>query len=100
MCRYAHQIEGVNWLWKMHQHEYGGALLADDMGLGKTVQVCAFLQCLYSAELLSSCLIVCPASILHVWETTFKEWTSLDSFIKITRYSHYPLSWYQERNKE
>lgn len=34
---YAHQREGVRWLWKLHQGEMGG-ILGDDMGLGKTFQ--------------------------------------------------------------
>lgn len=68
-------MEGVQWLWKMHNNEYGGALLADDMGVGKTVQVCAFLQSLYDRDELSSCLIICSNSVMGVWETTFRDWT-------------------------
>ena len=59
----------------MHNNRYGGALLADDMGLGKTVQICVFLHCLFNAGLIKSCLVVCPTSVLNVWETTFKDWT-------------------------
>lgn len=35
---YAHQREGVKWLWQLHQGGVGG-ILGDDMGLGKTFQV-------------------------------------------------------------
>lgn len=35
---FAHQREGVAWLWGLHCKKKGG-ILADDMGLGKTVQV-------------------------------------------------------------
>lgn len=33
--RYPHQVEGIQWLWRMHHGPYGGALLADDMGSWK-----------------------------------------------------------------
>lgn len=59
----------------MHHNPYGGALLADDMGLGKTVQICVFLQCLYNRGKLHSCLIICPNSVMIVWENTLKDWT-------------------------
>ena len=31
---YPHQIEGVKWLWSLHQLKRGG-ILGDDMGLGE-----------------------------------------------------------------
>ena len=74
--RYPHQISGVQWLWKMHNSPYKGALLADDMGLGKTVQVCTYLQCIADRGLLDSCLIVVPNSVVPVWQNAFREWTS------------------------
>ncbi len=37
---YAHQLEGVRWLWSLQRVGKGG-ILGDDMGLGKTMQVCA-----------------------------------------------------------
>lgn len=36
---FLYQRGGVHWLWKMHQSQFPGAMLADDMGLGKTRQV-------------------------------------------------------------
>lgn len=65
----------------MHNNQYGGALLADDMGLGKTIQVCAYLQCIHNMGQLQSCLIICPASVLPIWEAKIGEWTGT-SFIK------------------
>jgi SNF2 family DNA or RNA helicase len=35
---YAHQREGLAWLWSLHCRGTGG-ILGDDMGLGKTMQV-------------------------------------------------------------
>jgi hypothetical protein len=39
---YAHQREGLSWLWSLHCRETGG-ILGDEMGLGKTMQVHLFL---------------------------------------------------------
>ncbi|UQN28428.1 DEAD/DEAH box helicase [Brachybacterium kimchii] len=37
-----YQLEGLNWMWALHELGLGG-ILADDMGLGKTMQVLALL---------------------------------------------------------
>eukprot|EP01036_Dinobryon_divergens_P047256 gene47256-63324_t len=39
---FEHQVEGVEWLYNLHDKSKGG-ILGDDMGLGKTFQVIAFL---------------------------------------------------------
>jgi len=45
-----------------------GAVLADDMGLGKTLQALTWLQHLYTADPLAGpSLVVCPASVVHIW---------------------------------
>ncbi|MBK0332443.1 DEAD/DEAH box helicase [Brachybacterium sp. MASK1Z-5] len=38
-----YQLEGLNWMWALHELGLGG-ILADDMGLGKTMQVLALLS--------------------------------------------------------
>jgi len=46
-----------------------GAVLADDMGLGKTVQALTWLLTLIEADPEGGpVLVVCPASVVHVWE--------------------------------
>ena len=46
-----------------------GAVLADDMGLGKTVQALTWLLTLLEADPEGGpALVVCPASVVHVWE--------------------------------
>lgn len=60
-----YQRAGVQWLY--HLCERGcHALLADEMGLGKTVQMLGLLAARPSRSKPS--LIVCPASVLPVWE--------------------------------
>lgn len=39
---YAHQKEGIKWMFALYRQNQGG-VLGDDMGLGKTVQICAYL---------------------------------------------------------
>jgi SWI/SNF-related matrix-associated actin-dependent regulator 1 of chromatin subfamily A len=47
------------------------ALLADDMGLGKTVQCAGLLN--YLPEI-TSCLVVCPASLKGIWHRELDRW--------------------------
>lgn len=64
-----YQRSGVCWL--KHLCECGcHALLADEMGLGKTVQILSLLA-VRPLDALPS-LIVCPASVLPVWEGEVK----------------------------
>ncbi len=58
-----YQKEGIAWLKQLEQLGCHG-LLADEMGLGKTIQA------LYALELNPEAhhLVVCPASVISVWE--------------------------------
>ncbi len=59
-----YQVNGVNWLFRLHRHGLGG-ILADDMGLGKTHQALAIID--LTAEESDRFLIVCPAAVLYHW---------------------------------
>jgi len=66
-----YQGQGVHWMAKLR--ELGGhGLLADEMGLGKTLQVLTLLH-FYPFENKHS-LIVCPASVVPVWESEVRRW--------------------------
>lgn len=60
----SYQREGVLWMNHLLTHGFHG-LLADDMGLGKTLQVLTFISKLDPD---AQTIVVCPASVLHVWQ--------------------------------
>ncbi|KAK9806042.1 hypothetical protein WJX73_008485 [Symbiochloris irregularis] len=61
------QLDGIKWLWNLHQQPSGG-ILADDMGLGKTRQCSAFLAGMFTNKLISRVLIVAPKTLLATWD--------------------------------
>lgn len=66
-----YQEQGVRWMAKLRELGCHG-LLADEMGLGKTLQVLTLLN-LKPFEDRDS-LIVCPASVVPVWESEAAHW--------------------------
>ena len=64
---FAHQKEGVSWLYSCYLNS-SGALLADDMGLGKTFQTVTFLCGLMRMNKIKRALILCPVSVLCSWQ--------------------------------
>lgn len=66
-----YQAFGVQWMANLKRQSCHG-LLADEMGLGKTLQVLTLLQ-MHPFEGKDS-LIVCPASVVPVWENEARRW--------------------------
>ncbi|KAK0193449.1 SNF2 family N-terminal domain-containing protein [Armillaria mellea] len=66
----SHQEISRVWM-KQCEKEYGGGILADDMGFGKTLQVLVMIidnMMDPEAEYQGPTLVVCPASVMLVWE--------------------------------
>ncbi|MGC9450284.1 MAG: DEAD/DEAH box helicase [Oceanipulchritudo sp.] len=61
-----YQRDGVAWMHKLHSSGCH-CLLADEMGLGKTLQVLSLLS-VREALGKKRILVVCPASVVPVWE--------------------------------
>lgn len=67
----SYQAQGVRWMANLRKQGCHG-LLADEMGLGKTLQVLTLLKTYpYAAK---NSLIVCPASVVPVWQNEAKRW--------------------------
>lgn len=63
---FAHQIEGVQWLYGLH-YSHPGGILGDDMGLGKTFQVNCLITGLLRTNKIQRVLIIAPVSVLPSW---------------------------------
>ena len=70
-CLRPYQAHGVRWMANLRAQACHG-LLADEMGLGKTLQVLTLINA-YPFESKDS-LIVCPASVVPVWESEVAQW--------------------------
>ncbi len=65
---FEHQKIGISWLFNLYQKKVPGAILADDMGMGKSYQTIGFLTAVNSLKPLRRIVIVCPASVISVWQ--------------------------------
>lgn len=63
------QKPGVEFLF-----ERSCALLGDEMGTGKTVMASVAMRLLFRSAEVSSALVVCPVSVLRVWDRHLAEW--------------------------
>jgi len=68
-----YQQHGLNWLCFLRKYGLSG-ILADDMGLGKTVQTLSAILAAYEAGQIDASLVVCPASVIGVWEQEVARW--------------------------
>ena len=70
----AYQLEGLNWLIKLHEQGING-ILADEMGLGKTLQTISLLGYLKeSRQIAGPHLIITPKSTLTNWANECARW--------------------------
>ena len=68
-----YQLEGLNWLLKLHYMNING-ILADEMGLGKTIQTIALLGYLNLKSNNITHLIIVPKVTLKNWEREINKW--------------------------
>ncbi|GAX28328.1 SWI/SNF-related matrix-associated actin-dependent regulator of chromatin subfamily A member 5 [Fistulifera solaris] len=69
-----YQLEGLNWLIKLHDHGISG-ILADEMGLGKTLQTISMLAYLREGRgVKGPHLVIVPKSVVGNWMREFKKW--------------------------
>jgi len=69
-----YQLEGLNWLIKLHDHGING-ILADEMGLGKTLQTISLLAYLRESRgVKGPHLCIVPKSVVGNWIKELKRW--------------------------
>ena len=69
-----YQLEGLNWMIKLHDHGING-VLADEMGLGKTLQTISLLAYLREARgVKGPHLVIVPKSVVGNWIKEFRKW--------------------------
>eukprot|EP00547_Thalassionema_nitzschioides_P003190 CAMPEP_0194214352 /NCGR_PEP_ID=MMETSP0156-20130528/15501_1 /TAXON_ID=33649 /ORGANISM="Thalassionema nitzschioides, Strain L26-B" /LENGTH=1063 /DNA_ID=CAMNT_0038942583 /DNA_START=94 /DNA_END=3285 /DNA_ORIENTATION=+ len=69
-----YQLEGLNWLIKLHDHGIHG-ILADEMGLGKTLQTISLLAYLRESRgVTGPHLCIVPKSVVGNWIREFRQW--------------------------
>jgi SWI/SNF-related matrix-associated actin-dependent regulator of chromatin subfamily A member 5 len=69
-----YQLEGLNWLIKLHDHGMNG-ILADEMGLGKTLQTISLIAYLREYRgVTGPHLVIVPKSVVGNWIREFRMW--------------------------
>ncbi len=82
---FQYQREGVERLVDAQR-----VLLADEMGLGKTVQCIAAIDKLCKNDTRMSVLIVCPKSVMGVWESELDRWLESPLILQIASPKSFP----------
>ncbi len=73
---YPYQKEGIRFAFGK-----GKSILADEMGLGKTVQAIGAAELMRRAGLISSVLVLCPASLKYQWKKEIERFTDSEAVI-------------------
>lgn len=69
---YAHQVRAYNFALEMLEEGRAAAIFAD-MGTGKTLITISTVGTLYEQERIHKMLVICPKSIVGVWEEEFRK---------------------------
>uniref|UniRef100_A0A6U5FZQ0 Uncharacterized protein n=1 Tax=Corethron hystrix TaxID=216773 RepID=A0A6U5FZQ0_9STRA len=78
-----YQLEGLNWLIKLHDTGLNG-ILADEMGLGKTLQTISLLAWLREGRgVKGPHLVIVPKSVVGNWMNELKKWCPVIRGLKL-----------------
>lgn len=75
---YSHQIAAFNFALGLFDDGRSGVAILADMGTGKTVITIAAAGALYAGGRISKMLVVCPKSIVGVWEAEFAKFADYE----------------------
>lgn len=80
-----HQKEAFNFAMNNFQEGHSGTALLMDMGCGKTLTAVAIAGALYNTKKIKKVLIVCPLSIVGVWQEEFEKFADFDYKLSILK---------------
>ena len=75
---YAHQLDVYNFAMEIYERSKQGVAILADMGTGKSLITIAVAGTLYLRGEIKRLLIVCPKSIVGVWEKEFEKFAGFD----------------------
>jgi SNF2 family DNA or RNA helicase len=75
---YSHQIAAFNFTLGLFDHGRHGAAILADMGTGKTLITIAAAGALYEGGRINKMLVVCPKSIVGVWEAELRKFADFE----------------------
>lgn len=75
---YAHQLDAYNFAMEIYERSKQGVAILADMGTGKSLITIAVAGTLYQRGEIERLLIVCPKSIVGVWESEFEKFADYE----------------------
>jgi len=75
---YSHQIAAFNFTLGLFNNDKRGAAILADMGTGKTLITIAAAGALYEGGRIGKMLVVCPKSIVGVWEAELRKFADFE----------------------
>lgn len=75
---YAHQLDAYNFAVEIYERSKQGVAILADMGTGKSLITIAVAGTLYLRGEIKRLLIVCPKSIVGVWESEFEKFADYE----------------------
>jgi len=90
---YGYQPEAIEFLATRQS-----ALLGDQMGLGKTVETVVAMRLLFQSGKIRSALVVCPKSVVDIWDRHLQEWSPHLSVALVQGSKEARLQWWIARS--
>lgn len=80
---YAHQISAFNYALGIYEGGSPGVAILADMGTGKSLMTIAVAGALFCGGKIKRLLVICPKSIVGVWEAEFAKFAEFDHTLAV-----------------